>query len=602
MKRRSLAMLVALAMAFSLAPAGASADETCGDSFTPIHDIQGDGSFSPVDGDVITTEGVVTVDVQRTDQQRGFFLESLDDDGNAATSEGIFVFQQDTWSGGVFDVSVGEVIRITAEVDEFFGLTQLRSVDDIIWCGTERVSPTNLTVKKFNATPEAYEGMFVQFSGNLSVTDTFNLHRFGEVWLGDVAVIEQPTNKYPGGSAQMFAFADANMANSLLLDDASRFSNPDPVPFLTDEETLRLGDRTRSLRGAISYAFGNYRVWSDEPVVFTTRKPRPESVNVDGELLVASFNVLNYWTTLGGRGAEDADQLAVQTEKLVAAIIGMGADIVGLQEIENDPECGDLDPLTICDHTPTETLVAALNAEEGAGTWAWVGPVNHYNQYPIRNEIIYRTASVSPMGVPVALADPAFDTFRDEDLDSQLGRPPIAQAFEAGGEVFTVVVNHFKSKGSPCAVIGDPDTGDGQGNCNGTRVAQAEAVLDWLPDLVAASGDDDILVIGDLNAYFAEDPVVTLESELVNVLGLYDENPYSFNFFASFAAPFIGRGTLDHALATSSMAAQVEDVKIWHINADEPRFLDWFDTSRVAPGPYRSSDHDPVLIGVSLDS
>ncbi len=79
------------------------------------------------------------------------------------------------------------------------------------------------------------------------------------------------------------------------------------------------------------------------------------------------------------------------------------------------------------------------------------------------------------------------------------------------------------------------------------------------------------------------------------------KDPYSFNFFAMFAAPWIGRGALDHALSTSSMTKQVEDVAIWHINADEPRFLDWFNPSVLAPGPYRSSDHDPVIIGLELD-
>ena len=39
---------------------------------------------------------------------------------------------------------------------------------------------------------------------------------------------------------------------------------------------------------------------------------------------------------------------------------------------------------------------------------------------------------------------------------------------------FTVAVNHFKSKGSACNDVGDPDTGDGQGNCNLTRTWRRE--------------------------------------------------------------------------------------------------------------------------------
>ena len=119
-------------------------------------------------------------------------------------------------------------------------------------------------------------------------------------------------------------------------------------------------------------------------------------------------------------------------------------------------------------------------------------------------------------------------------------------------------------------------------------------------DLIAATGDSDVLVIGDMNAYLDEDPILAFETELHNLVRAYDDDPYSYNFFATFAAPWIGRGLLDHAFATPSMADQVKRAAVWHINADEPRVLDWFDVSITAPGPYRASDHDPVLISLKL--
>lgn len=603
-RTRRLAMGTAAAVALLLtsataAPVAAHRSSCTGD-FTPIYDIQGSGGDSPFDGEVVTTEGIVTVDLQMTSEIRGFFLQDAHGDGDKATSDGVFVFHQDTWSPS-FDPSPGDIVRVTGTVDEQFGNTQIEFLESGEFCGNGRVRPHRLDTRTFNENPEQYEGMYVRFPGALSVTDTFNLHRFGEVWLADDGVVEQPTNEFPADSPKAAEAAADGIARSILLDDGSRFSNPDPVPHLSGD-TLRLGDRTRNLKGAVQFDFGQYRIHQQVNVPFKAKNRRPAAPKVKGDLTVASFNVLNYWTTLGGRGADTADQLAVQTDKLVAAINGMGADIVGLQEVENDPNCGD--PATPCSHTPTETLVAALNADLGADLWSWVGPVNHYNYYPIRNEIIYRNDRVDAVGAPVALADPAFDTFRDPgpplENDSQLGRPPIAQTFEHDGDVFTVMVNHFKSKGSPCDVLGDPDAGDGQGNCNLTRVAQAEAVLGFTDALVAATGDPDVLVLGDLNAYFREDPVLTLETGLDNVVDRYVHDPYSFNFFATFSFPFVGRGTLDHALTTPSLTDQVKTVKIWHINADEPRFLDWFDTSRVAPGPYRSSDHDPVLIGLNL--
>mgnify|MGYP001816295533 FL=1 len=382
------------------------------------------------------------------------------------------------------------------------------------------------------------------------------------------------------------------MDRSVLLDDSSTWSNPDPVPYTREGGTLRLGDKAKNpLVGAINYSFGYYRIQPQDPssVRFVPQNARPVEPNTKGDLVVASANVLNYWTTLGGRGADTPEQLAVQTEKLVAELLGTGADIIGLQEIENDPT-----------HTPILTLVAALNAAEGADVWTWIGELDYYNSYPIRNEIIYRSDRVTPVGDPVTIADPAFDTIPPGRTDP-VGRPPVAQTFEFNGETFTVINNHFKSKSCSGASGLDEDQGDGQSCFNATRVGQAERVLVMVDDLIAATGDPDVMVIGDLNSYLDEDPVLTFETELVNLVREWDNDPYSYNYFApSLSAPWIGRGLLDHALATPSMADQVKRTEVWHINADEPRFLDWYDPDVVAPGPYRASDHDPVIVSLKL--
>lgn len=548
-----------------------------------IHEVQGSGTSSPLAGQTVTVEGVVVGDFQGFAALRGFFLQEEDADADAdpSTSEGVFVFDG---SFGV-DVSFGQVVRVTGRVSEFFGLTQIGSVTavNVVDAAAPEglVQATELGLPLANAQREALEGMLVT-AKHLFVTDTFNLHRFGEVWLASDGVVEQPTNELPPGD-EMEALAASNMLRAILLDDGTNRSSPRPIPYLLPSGTLRVGDKLDELTAVMSFGFGSYRL---QPLhaVFEEENVRPAVPDSGGDLTVASFNVLNYWTTLGGRGASNAAQLEVQTEKLVAAIREMDADVVGLQEIENDPT-----------HEPITTLVAALNEAEGAEVWAWVGPTDHYNSYPIRNEIVYRIGAVTQVGAPDALADPAFDALNPSG--EPFGRPPLAQTFEAGGSRFTVVVNHLKSKGSAC---GEPEEGaDGQGNCNLKRVEQAEVLLDFVADLQAI--DPDVLVIGDLNSYPQEDPISVLEAELTNIVAAHDEDPYSFNFFATFAAPFIGRGALDHALATPSMAAQVEGAAIWHINADEPRFLDWFDPALSAPGPHRSSDHDPVLIGLELD-
>jgi predicted extracellular nuclease len=579
--------IILLAM---LLPMSVAADEhgACGDPFTPIFEIQGDGWSSPFHGDVVVTEGIVTVDLQKSSQLSGFFIQDLNGDGDPATSDGLFVYHRDYWSPA-FNPSVGDYVRVMGEIDEQYGFTQMEYLDEGTVCGSGyKLNPTNVFARDFNVNAESYEGMYVRFPRPMVVTDTYNLHVYGEVWLAEKGVVEQPTNEFPVGT-EAEAFAADNMALSVLLDDSSTWRNIDPVPFVGETGTLRLGYTVNPLVGAINYSYGNYRIQTQDPsaVKFVPLNSRPDEPKTKGNLVVASANVLNYWTTLGGRGARYPDQLAVQTDKLVAELLGTGADIIGLQEIENDP-----------DHTPITTLVEALNDAEGAEVWSWIGP-HDANVYSIRNEIIYRNDRVTPIGDPVTVVDPVFDTIPPGRSDP-IGRRPVAQTFMFNGETFTVINNHFKSKGCSGASGLDTDQGDGQSCFNATRVGQAERVLQMVDDLIAATGDPDVLVIGDLNAYLEEDPILAFETELVNLVHKYDEDPYSYNFFAGFAAPWIGRGLLDHAFATPSLADQVKRAEVWHINADEPRFLDWYDTSVVAPGPYRASDHDPVVISLKI--
>jgi len=588
--------LIIIAFALALAPytsaiAAPTADEhgACGDPFMPIYEIQGDGGSSPVDGEVVVTEGIVTVDLQMSSELSGFFIQDRFGDGDPATSDGLFVNHRDTWNPP-FDPSVGDLVRVQGTIDEQFGQTQMEFLDAGTICATGyQPVATNVFARDFNANAEAYEGMYVRFPRPMAVTDHYNQHRFGEVWLAEKGVVEQSSNEYPVGSDSAALAAD-NMARSVLLDDSSTWSNPRPVPFTRDEGTLRLGDKVKNpLVGAINYDFGNYRIQTQDPasVRFVPQNARPTELTTYGDLVIASANVLNYWTTLGGRGAFTPEQLEVQTEKLVAELRGTGADIIGLQEIENDPT-----------HTPILTLVAALNEAEGSDVWSWIGP-HEANVYPILTEIIYRNDRVETVGDPVTVIDPIFDTIPPGRTDP-VGRRPVAQTFMFNGETFTVINNHFKSKGCDGASGLDEDQDDGQSCFNATRVGQAERVLVMVDDLIAATGDPDVMVIGDLNSYLDEDPVLTLETQLVHLVRKWDIDPYSYNYFNTADAPWIGRGLLDHALATPSMVDQVKRAEVWHINADEPRFLDWFDTSIVAPGPYRASDHDPVIISLKL--
>ena len=263
----------------------------------------------------------------------------------------------------------------------------------------------------------------------------------------------------------------------------------------------------------------------------------------------------------------------------------MDADIVGLVEVENNASAS------------LQAIVDALNQSLGAGTYSFVD-TGTIGDDAIKVGFIYQPAAVNVQGVFAVL-----DSSVDPSFDDALNRPALAQTFAqlSDGAALTVIITHFKSKGSDCDDVGDPNTGDGQGNCNRTRDGAAAALSDWVANDPTSSGDPDVLVIGDLNAYIAEDPLTTMKSNgLVNLVeAASGGDAYSFIFDGQ-------SGALDHALATASLESQVVETIEWHINADEPRALDYnLDFGRDpalfdASSPYRSSDHDPIIIGIDL--
>jgi 5'-nucleotidase len=236
--------------------------------------------------------------------------------------------------------------------------------------------------------------------------------------------------------------------------------------------------------------------------------------------------------------------------------------------------------------TAVEALVAALNEDAGSERWAAVpAPEPYGNTDEIRVALIYQPAAVSLVGESVAFPDPAFGN----------ARVPVAQTFEGEHEAFTVIANHFKSKSCGGATGANADQGDGQSCFNADRVAQAQAELRFVEQLRQSSGDDDVLLTGDLNSYTREDPIDVLTGGgLVNLLEreFADADRYSYVFDGA-------QGVLDHALATSSLAEKVTGAGVWHLNADEP---DAFQYTGPEPfysaDPYRSSDHDAGIVGI----
>jgi hypothetical protein len=581
-----------------------TAAPVCGDPATFIHQVQGAGDSSPIVGSVVTIEGNVVGDYQGAGQFSGYYLqeEDADADEDVATSEGIFVFNTSA------AVNVGDKVRVRGTVVEFSGLTELSSVSSTTICapgGT--VTPTEVSLPVPSIPEwERYEGMSVDMAQPLTVTEVFSLARFGEVALSAGGRLENPTNVVAPG-APAIALQNLNDRSRILLDDGNNQQNIDPTYYpqggLSASNTLRVGDTVADLAGVLDFRFGVYRIQPVDAsaVTFTTTNPRPAAPEpVGGDLQVAAFNVLNYFNGDGSggsfptaRGATTPAEFARQRAKIVAAITALDAEVVGLMELENDS--------TDAGFGAIEDLVAGLNDATAPGTYDFVD-TGVVGTDAIRVGIVYQPGVVTPVGSHAIMdssVDPRF-------IDTK-NRPSIAQTFEvtATGSRFTAVVNHLKSKGSDCNDVGDPDTGDGQGNCNATRTAAAEALVDWLAGDPTGSGNADVLLLGDMNSYAMEDPITVFRNAgyVDTIAEFVGEEAYSYVFQGQ-------SGYLDHALASPSLAARVSDVTEWHANADEPVALDYnveFKSANhvntlYAPNAYRSSDHDPVLVGLDLNA
>jgi 5'-nucleotidase len=178
-------------------------------------------------------------------------------------------------------------------------------------------------------------------------------------------------------------------------------------------------------------------------------------------------------------------------------------------------------------------------------------------------------------------------------------REPIAQTFVKDGDRFTVIANHFKSKNDsdpPQTGNDNEDIEDGQGAFNGDRVRQAASVAAFAEQLRASTGDDDVLVMGDLNAYTEEDPVQFLRDAGFTDLGSsLDPGRYSYVFNAL-------SGSLDHAMSIDALTAKVTGLAHWNINAVESFAYQYNgDPALYAPDQFRSSDHDPLVLGIDLE-
>lgn len=564
---------------------------------TPISAVQGTGASTPLAGQTVTVEGVVTAD-HRTGGYSGVYLQSLAPDADPATSEAVFVFLGSR--AATTALAVGDRIQVTGVAGEFNGLTQISAsaasaVVTVLESGVALPAPAPLPADP--AVREAHEGMLVAPQGDWLVASSHQLFNFGSLWLNPGGLDVKSTELFDAAAPESAALAAQNRSERLLLDDGfsiqvTNGAHPGTQPYFTTGQVVRNGDAVGfPAQGMVlGWGFDDWRLQPQLPasstqnptgVTFEARNPRPAAApETGGDIRVAAYNVLNYFTTLTSqnsqaRGASTAAQLAIQESKIVAAINGLDADVVALQEIENSVKLGEATDEAL------QSLVAALNAEAGAGTWDYVrtpAPLVDASIVDfITNAIIFKPASVATVGESFTQID---ETVWD------IAREPIAQTFQADGLEFTVVANHFKSKGSGV------DAGDGQGASNVDRIEQAEALKGFVEEIEGEAGEN-VLLLGDFNAYSEEDPIQVLtDASWSDLVADRTDDQYTYTFDGEL-------GSLDHALASPGIDEYVTGVGVWTINSPEWSDRQYAFGATEAGTVFRSSDHDPVVVGLS---
>ena len=607
---------------------------------TPIADIQalGEGDDSALTGTSVTTLGVVTAsypagESSLTGTLDGYTIQTPGTGGTweegKSRSDALFVY---AGKEGTIP-AVGTCVRVSGTVGELpattakgnpESLTQLAATTVTEVSGCQAPKPTPITGVPRGASAEAYESMLLTPQGTWTITDNYQANLYGTLTLtpGDAPLRAATDVVAPGQAARDYE-AD-NASKAIALDDGANTNlqkgtaTEAPYAYLANGSPARVGYHATFAAPVILEVRNGS--WILQPTSMVAAHPdrspiaitgvRPSAPTLGGDTRVATFNVLNYFSDLGVdeagctgypdrtgafvttkkcrvRGAYSREAFANQEAKIVSAINALGAHVVALEEIENPVGVGvgtDRD-------ASLARLVSALNTAAGTAEWAYVPspPITPAGEDVIRVAFIYKPAIVTPVGNSLIHDDPAF---------TGLARQPLAQEFArtgASSSSFVVIANHFKSKGSvpDGAGEGNRDNGDGQGNANAIRVAQASA----LAAFAARFADKPTLLVGDFNSYSQEDPVRALTARGWERVSGQGEASYVYS----------GRsGSLDHVFANAAAKSLLAGVTSWAVNAQESVA---FEYSRAgmnahlrieADNPYRSSDHNPEIIGLTL--
>ncbi|ENY3837233.1 ExeM/NucH family extracellular endonuclease [Vibrio vulnificus] len=678
-------------------------------SYKTIGEVQGEAYSSPLieSGYTSKEEYLVTgvVSAVATSLVKGFYLYDDNADGNVKTSDGVFV----KTSGAVSKDMIGQQICVRAKVNEDYGMTTLLPTGNI-W-EVKNSTPVEVTPVKleridsddetFRSTLERLEAMPVVLVEDMDAAEGNQDMRVSRTFSFDYSAKRnnmviaykrpnpQPNQDHVAGSDAAKAQTAQNKDYRIVVESDEKPANgkiPYYPEFASDPHNnyIRINDSVVGMTGVLHYSYNEFRLIPTANVTkanFVHNTPRTsspvikESYGDDGfTIKVATQNVLNYFNSpYGGhdnqfgdnRGAESQQEFERQQAKIVEAIYGLDADIVGLMEVENNG---------FGDFSAIRELLEAINAkyykenykdrfarESIHNRYVFVGFDKNGDQVldqfdtigsdAITTGIIYRPSKVSVIAgkvIPMPWQDAPMIVDADgkpvvdgkgelAESGKNYQRNTVAATFRVlnTGKQLTVSVNHLKSKGSTCwdDYVGTKAVDDdAQGSCENFRVASTY----HLGQEMAKIGGDQI-VLGDMNSYAHEDPMLVLTSnptkkalkaaDYIKVGNKWQFNgeqgpviTQTFGFInavdyktpageTSWSYSYNDEvGSLDHLLITSSLKSRLVDAVDWHINAPESTLFDYSnkykggDSNEANPfykaDAFRSSDHDSALVTI----
>ncbi len=539
--------------------------------------------MSPLLGSVVTVEGIVTARlIGEAGSQLGVFVQASRGDSNPRTSDAVFVVTD-------AELDRGMRVRASGTVTEMGSGRSTRT--SIIATATAQCADGTLPPAESISLPiqgrhiEALESMRVSLDQPVTVSGLGSVGFRGELVVSAEAPLIQPTaTAMPGEAAKRWS--DQNRRQSLTLDDGSLRTNDPELPvrqLLATESPIRVGDRLHEVIGVMDH-FAGYRLHLASRPRVQSASQRPASPPARrGDTRIAAVNLYNYFNGDGeggafptARGAPNPQAFAYQHAKLMQMLVRLDAEIFALAELENDG----YDELSAI-----ATLTNGLNRQQDVRDYQYVALAGPLGGDDIAVGLIYDTRALVRVGAAETLENYPFDDFN---------RPPLAQTFQhiATEQTLTVVAVHLKSKGCGDQVDGaNRDQRDGQGCWNAKRAEAALALTEWVEHVGA--GPQRTAIVGDFNAYRMEQPITLLEQAGYRHAAI-DGHTYNYRGAA---------GSLDHALLGSALHDTMTQAGAWSINAAEADWLSYrfTDSGRdPQPTPFRSSDHDPLIIDFQL--